>query len=272
MSSWNSIPSKKYDNKHLVYSTTQVGFASNFNNFLYTYLHAKKVKKPLYVYDKDNPISSNYSILKETFVKPSNIVYIDQPLNHKNNISTSMIRALTATIQNTRLQQEAANLFRLTPEMTSHIQTELSNYSFPKFDIGVHIRSGDKITTGEMEKIPIDAYINAIKKSSIDTNVFVMTDNMELLESLKNGVDKSIHIYSINQTSPCASGHNQDIFNLSTKEIKLKAYIQFMTELHIMQQIPNIICTFSSNIGRYLYLTSPTTKFISLDIKTFLPC
>ena len=274
MSSWNKPIYKVKSNKDVLqYTTQQAGFTSIFNNFLYTYLHAKKLKQPLYVYDKNNPISLNYHILKESFIQPSNIIYIDQPFNQTNTISQSMIRALTGTIQNATLQEEAAHLFRLTPEMTTCIQSELSTYSFPTFDIGVHIRSGDKITTGEMRAIPINSYIKEINaiKSKDTTNVFVMTDNIILLEALKKGVSQDIHIYSMNQNSPCASGHNQGIFNLSIKEVKLKAYIQFMTELYTMQKIPNIICTFSSNIGRYLYLTSPSiTKFTSLDIKVFV--
>jgi hypothetical protein len=258
------------------YGTNQSGFASNFNNFLYAYIYAKKLKKSFYVYDLNNPISPNYHILKESFVNPSNIVYIDTYPDQPGAVSLSMIRALTLNLSKTVIQEEAKELFRLTPEITSQIRSELSKYTFPLFDIGVHIRSGDKIKTGEMAAIPIETYskeINGAANKVGTTNVFVMTDNLELLEALKQKVNEGIHIYSLNQDKeiPCASGHNQGVFNLLPHTVKLNAYIQFMTELYLMQQIPNIICTFSSNIGRYLYITSPTTtNFKSLDMKVYL--
>ena len=135
MSSWNArytTPTNKYT---LQYSTNQSGFASNFNNFLYTYLYAQRSKKPLYVYDLNNPISTMYHMLKDSFVKPSNIVYTDKPSDQKSTISSSMIRALTVSLSNTVLQKETTKLFRLTPEMASQIQTELSKYTLPSFDI-----------------------------------------------------------------------------------------------------------------------------------------
>ena len=252
----------------MCYTTTQAGFASIFNNFLFAYIYAKKLKKSLYVYDKNSPLGLNYSILKETFVKPSDIEYTTDA--NKEKIPSSRILSLLLTIPTDILQKHAKNLFQLTPSMLSRIQTECSKYSFPTFDLGVHIRSGDKITTGEMSEIPIDYYVKEINTISRG-NVFVMTDNIRLLTDLKEKINEGIHLYSLDSQSPCQEGHDQSVFNLSTDTVKMNAFIQFMTEIFYMQQIPKIICTFSSNIGRYLYLTNPTATFKSLDMKLFIP-
>lgn len=260
---------KPKNNDRIAFSTNGAGFASNFNNFLYNYLYAKKNTKPLHVYDRDNPISPNYHILQESFVPPKDLIYIQNPPTEK--IDLTMIRLMTATMSDEFLQTQAKLLFKLTPQMESQIQAILSKYAFPAFDLGVHIRSGDKIRTGEMPLIPMELYVKEINATNAKT-VFVMTDNSELLEQIKGSLKPSIQVYSLTQTSPCKAGHEQDVFNSSPNDVKLDAYIHFLAELYVMQQIPSIICTFSSNIGRFLYLTTGVNAtFKSLDMKKFTP-
>ena len=256
------------NNDRIVFTTNGAGFASNFNNFLFTYLHAKKNKKPLHVYDRNNPISPNYRMLEESFLRPKDLIYIQDAPKEKN--YAAMIRAMAATMSDEILEKEAKALFKLTPQMESQIQTILSNYAFPSFDLGVHIRSGDKIRTGEMPVIPIDLYVKEINATNAKT-IFVMTDNSELLDQMKGSLKPSIQVYSLNQTSPCKTGHEQGVFNSYPNDVKLDAYIHFLAELYVMQKIPSIICTFSSNIGRFLYLTRAVNAiFKSLDMKKFI--
>lgn len=252
--------------------TTGAGFASNFNNFLYAYLHAKRNNKPLHVYDLNSIISPNYRMLQETFSPPSDIVYTTTPAIGQSHSYTSMIRARTLSVQNGTLQKEAKKLFNLTPPMESRIQVILKQHNFPTFDLGVHIRSGDKVSSKEMESIPIDTYVKEIKANPTTKNVFVMTDDAALVDALKMKVPPSITIHSMSQT-PCKTAHDQTIFNRLPDDIKLDAYILFLAELYVMQRIPRIVCTFSSNIGRYLYLTTTVegASFKSLDMKDYVP-
>ena len=61
--------------------------------------------------------------------------------------------------------------------------------------------------------------------------------------------------------------HLQSIFNEKSPSEKESEFYRFMAELSIMQTIPALLVTYSSNVGRYLYLTSPsTTRIKSLDL------
>ena len=128
-----------------------------------------------------------------------------------------------------------------------------------------------------MLPIPMTQYIAEITnyKAKINKhvlNVFVMTDNISLLNLLKTSIGPSINIYSIEFKSPCTNGHLQGEFNLHSRDVKEAAYIQILAELTIMQRIPAILCTLSSNIGRFLYITClSTTNFKSLDIPRYAP-
>ena len=128
-----------------------------------------------------------------------------------------------------------------------------------------------------MKLIPLTQYLKeirnrkaALKKEVL--NVFVMTDNQDLLNKLKGELDPSIHIFSLVSASPCMNGHDQGTFNLSSKEVKEEAYIQFLTELTIMQKIPALVCSLSSNVGRFLYTTCDSiNNFKSLDTPRYTP-
>lgn len=65
-------------------------------------------------------------------------------------------------------------------------------------------------------------------------------------------------------------GHNQAEYNKRSVNDKMSSYYHFLSELHIMQRCSSIICTYSSNIGRFLYMTrEPETKIKSLDTEQF---
>jgi hypothetical protein len=143
-------------------------------------------------------------------------------------------------------------------------------------DVGLHIRSGDKITTGEMKTIGINEYVQALRKiqnnlKKKDLNIFVMTDNMSLYEELIARGDPSWSMTTLEETSVYTmKGHDQRVFNLLPEEKRVSLFYKFLTELHIMQRIPNLVLTFSSNVGRFLYLTSYAVQdeenVISLDV------
>jgi hypothetical protein len=127
-----------------------------------------------------------------------------------------------------------------------------------------------------MKAIPLQSYVEAIRsfQSKIakpTINIFVMTDNYEMLERLK-AIDISWSIATLPSNAFYAKGHVQGDFNLLPRKTKEDMYYSFLTELSIMKKIPYIICTFSSNIGRFLYLTCDFVDNIkSLDLPVYTP-
>jgi hypothetical protein len=63
-------------------------------------------------------------------------------------------------------------------------------------------------------------------------------------------------------------GHVQRDFNASSAGNRMNTYLNFIAELFLMQQIQHVVCTFSSNVGRFLYLTSEN-EVVTVDDKFF---
>jgi len=139
--------------------------------------------------------------------------------------------------------------------------------------LGIHIRAGDKITTREMNPISIDRYVSAAKKYQADSGldeleIFLMTDTIPLREAFLKKADRSWKIFYLPTPLPQPEGHVQASFNASPRRMKIAAYNFFMAELMIMQSIPDILCTLSSNVGRFLYYTvEHEDGIMSLDTK-----
>jgi len=166
----------------------------------------------------------------------------------------------------------AHTIFQWNPDLIRVLTDIIRAAKVPtELDLGVHIRGGDKITTGESRAIPITDYIKAIKKFQATTKkdnltIFVMTDSMSQLAELKKKADPSWTLFNMAPSLPQPDGHVQDQFNRSPPRARLSAYHSFMAELLIMQSISDILCTFSSNVGRFLYFTvEHPERIVSLD-------
>ena len=281
MTSWiNTKPRSKLPTKELGYTfvTTQAGFCLQFNNFFYAYLYAVSKERKLFVTERSSALGFNVPFLKSVFKNNNNIEYTDyQMVQHPvydSKIAYSYIYSLT----HTNLREQAKKFFEFNNTKLEECDVFLSNYAnIPKkFDLGIHIRSGDKITTREMSAIPISSYITAIKdmqkKSGLETlDIFVMTDNFSLFLKLKELADSSWSLFTLD--SPTQVGHIQESFNTYlTKKEKQYEFNKFLTELLIMQNCPMHICTLSSNVGRFLYLTVESLEYFkSLDVPNFSP-
>jgi len=268
MSSWGTqAPRKRIGNDAIVFVATEAGFCSQFNTYLYHVILAKKEKQKMFLIDKYSALKDSF--LQRSFLLPSMVEPISAvPENVKS--YAKQILSILSNMTPEQIRAEAANLFRLSPSLSQQISAERAKYDFPLFNVGVHIRSGDKITTGEMGFIPIEKYAAEIRRHS-PKSVFVMTDSPSLHEALKMILEPSIQVYGLEFKSPCST-HDQGVFNLAPKAAREEAYVQFMTELSIMQEIPRIVCTLSSNVGRYLYVTAKDVSgFKSLDVPVYTP-
>ena len=266
MSSWvRQEPRKRLAQDAILFIATEAGFCSQFNNYLYHFILSKKKKQKLYLFD-----ARRYPFLHDSFLLPPNVELIPT-LPAAITSHAKQILGTLSNMTNEQIRAEAAELFRLSPALSEQIAAERAKYAFATFDVGVHIRSGDKITTGEMQTIPIEMYAAEIRKYS-PKRVFVMSDNPGLRETLKELLGSSVELFSLEFKSPCTGAHEQGTFNMAPKAKKEEAYVQFMTELNIMQEIPRIVCTLSSNVGRYLYVTAKDVSGLkSLDVPAYAP-
>ena len=239
-------------------------------------MYARAEGKPLMVYDMVNSISPSFPLIKSTFADMDGAVFVDSmppsTTSLKRNLPRVMATATTLPLDT--LRETAQKMFHWSPSLIAIVKDILDKANLPSsFDLGIHIRAGDKITTREMTAISIDKYLAATKKYQTDSNleelhIFMMTDTIPLRDAFLKKADPSWKVYYLPTPLPQPEGHNQLAFNASPRRMKIAAYNYFMAELIVMQSIPDILCTLSSNVGRFLYYTvEHNDGIMSLDAK-----
>jgi hypothetical protein len=179
------------------------------------------------------------------------------------------LKKFLLTLSDDEICSQARSTFIWSLSVKEKIEKTLSRLDIRNFDMGIHIRTGDKITSGEMANISLEKYLEEIKKIIPIGSIYVMTDSSLVVPRLKTLTD-SFTFYSLPPPIKSATGHDQKEFNKRSVNDKMASYYHFLTELHIMQRCPFILCTFSSNIGRFLYMTrEPGVKIKSIDKPVF---
>lgn len=265
MSSWASSPSTK--SKAIYgFKPTTGGICSNLNQLLFSYLFCRKKGVPLYVLDHPNCVSDTFPMFQNLFQPRVGLHYISEFPKGTKLLEHKTLHATLSVLSNDEFKIAANHFFTLQPNAEERIASEIPvEISASRFDIGLHIRSGDKITQGEMQSISVDVYRDALLKSGIaNPKIFVMTDNTTFLSRLKEACPSTWSWACMDEDS---SGHVQSQFNEQDQSKKEKEFYRFMAELSILQRIPTVLVTYSSNVGRYLYLLCPSTcRITSLDL------
>jgi hypothetical protein len=277
MTSWIRVPPKRQEEKSsLFFETSDAGFCTNFNQFLYAYAYSVSQGKPLAVYDLANPVSISYPLLKNTFADVSGVTYTDgmTTLTSSTRRLISRVMANANAIPVSTLREYAHKLFHWKQTMIPTLQNLVTAGNLPEsFDLGVHMRMGDRVTTRDRRAITVDEYVRAAKKFQNDSkkdtlDIFLMSDSYTGITEFKKKADSSWTVYTLPSVLPNPEGHIQSQFNSSPARGRLPAYNTFMAELVVMQSISDIICKLSSNVGRFLYYTvEHPERIISLDEK-----
>jgi hypothetical protein len=254
--------------------TNSEGFCAQFNNYLYSYLTTKEKNRILYVFDKNNAISPTFSLINSTFLTPEDVKITDISTLQYQKLSLNQTFPVTRDMPLPKIKAAASKLFEIKPEMLEECNAFLEPFSLPStFDIGVHIRAGDKITKREMGPISINSYIDAIKKFQVanslkEMTVFVMTDTYKSFESLKEKADPSWKLYTVDSSEQ--TGYNHGEYRQLPLKQRKAAYVKFLSELLLMRSIRAIVCTLSSNVGRWLYVNIHDDSYLkSLDTPSY---
>lgn len=143
----------------------------------------------------------------------------------------------------------------------------------PTFDVGVHIRSRNRVDI--IRPPAIASYISATEdvvraQKLKEPTVFVLASEPADFFEFQKAAPKTWKLFQITPAVSTIRGVNVTSFNRQSTAVKLNAYKEHVTELYCMQQSATIIGTLSNDIGRFLYLTAaaPNT-FKSLDVQTY---
>ncbi len=273
MTSWLQTPRIKRDlkDKQLTFQTTDSGFATQFNTIFYSYLYAKSKNTLLHMCDMPNALGPRYPMLRNTFDLPKDLQVIDTPIPSSMaiNAQKSSIETVLSKYSSKELRSQAKEFFKLRPEIQILLKERLDILKIPKVDCTLHLKSDS--STSDTQKIlqAVSSVKSSVKKQT--PTIFVMTDDYRLFEMFRKKAETSWILFTLPSTT-LLSGYNQKIFNSLPRQQKMEAYMEFLVELTIAQSSDCIVTSFSSNVGKYLYLTAgDKTPVISMDVQVFTP-
>lgn len=273
MTSWIRQPRPVGAREELdvVFQTGLGGFCSQFNQYLYHVQYSRRLGKTLFLKDTPNCLSADYTLIRSTFQDISGVKYVETLPAKAPTQDMKVFDAISRTPRET-LRAAAQEVLRWRPELEAQIQTILSAANLPtKYDLGLHIRSGDK------KPVPLDRYLRAIDQHAAGArakslNVFIACDNSTILKEFQARTKGSPHNFVVIGGDHPAGGHIQSVFNAKSFDDKFNDAMVFFTELYILQKCPAIVCTLSSSVGKFLYLTAASVRaFKSLDLADFVP-
>jgi hypothetical protein len=269
MSSWNKPDGllKLLPNDAFYCRTSTSGYCSNFFNFFMCYLYARSKNKVLYLHDTKNNISKEYHLILDTFQTPPGVQYTIKNGMTLHQTNNKEMRDYFDALSYDILSAEAKKVFRFTDSIQKRID-ELKG-SLPQIDCAIHVRTGDKITTGEMVAIPLERYKEALVSYQATLNkptlcFYLMTDSKSVIQWFQLQKESSWSIFTIPSPSQFEFGHSQELYNKQSPLLISKLFVHFLAEVQVLSNAPHVICTFSSNIGRFVNLLRKGT-ITSLD-------
>jgi hypothetical protein len=261
------------------WTTNTNGFCSQFNQYFYHAYYARRIGKEVQVLETPNCISATHPLLSTTFADVSGVRFVTaRPDEVSQRQHAKVFDTVTRTAPAT-LRAAAREILAWNPGLEGQLRGILATTGMPAaFDLVVHIRTGDKVAQGEMKSIQLERYIRAIEEVQPPAvrgivkplQVLVMADNATVLEQLKKRVKGAYQFYSLASTH-ASGGHRQEEFNARSTDDKFSEMMIFLLELYLAQRCPAVICTLSSNVGRFLWLTGSARVFKSLDVTDFVP-
>lgn len=166
------------------------------------------------------------------------------------------------------------DVFRLVDSIAWHfndathsaIEMLIATLNLPKHYIGCQIRGGDKNI--EFELSSPNAYINKLRVVSSLKDVFVLTDDYQLLEQLREKAP-DYHFYSLCQLSE--RGYYNRIFTKYDGETKRLRMERFFASMEILRNADLFVGTFTSGPSIYIAnLKWPKVFFVDLDESEYI--
>jgi hypothetical protein len=144
----------------------------------------------------------------------------------------------------------------------------LSKVDYDAYDIGMYIRGNAKRTLLQPYITAIRAFKEKYKMEKV--GIFLMLDDISVLEELKRSADASCTFYMMAPSAPSINARS----NSSAAQIRLQQEnrMNFLANISILQNIPYTVTTMGSAVGKFLFLTcSDIQKFKTIDTTNFSP-
>ncbi|NDV57785.1 O-fucosyltransferase family protein [Bacteroides sp. 519] len=173
-----------------------------------------------------------------------------------------------ANIDKDRFLNNLKQLLQLKHSLNESFLKKTLEMELPNRFLGIHIRRGDKITTGEMEELPLSIYLTAIKETSFKY-IYIATDDYRSIEYIKSELSPlGYQIYHNPELK--ADGFSEGKFNHYTKNNRYNETLSLLFDIFILFKASYFIGTFSSNLSRVIPCVLGLENCKSLDIDWFV--
>lgn len=256
---WKPLQPKQYDltgREKIVFDfENENGFFCLFFFFIQTYIYCVKNNYNLYIKDTkwkylqlDNYISLNKNILKyETLNSDCNAKFFTHMKTPDVNYTLNEYKKYSKDVYKIK-------------------ENILVKYNLPENYNSIYIRGGDKLLY-EAKQIPISHYVNKLLDVDNETNnLFVHSDDNLIVEKVINYVkDNNIDLKIFKITDETNNGgavimkrlkygtcrNVKSVDEMSSEEVK-NYNNQFLNSVEIMRNSKNIVCSFDSNVSRFM--------------------
>jgi hypothetical protein len=158
-----------------------------------------------------------------------------------------------------QLCTETADVWNLTKAIRRKLEKEIFPFAVEEY-VGVHIRRGDKIKSGEMNDIDLEEYTTEILKTKA-SKCFISTDDYSSVVYIKNKLP-NISVFTFCPTTLNGSFH--DAFGKQIHYNHQNTY-SIIRDIEFLKQSNHFIGTTSSNISRIVVQLRKFNSYSSLD-------
>lgn len=132
--------------------------------------------------------------------------------------------------------------------------------SVPSLYVGLHIRRGDKVIEHDNEEI--NKYMAKLHHYSNIRDVFVYTDNYDVIDSLRNSY-LDYNFYTLVEQSEHGYFHQE--FLKKDPQFKKKAILKMFASIDILSEAEYCVGTFSTNPGMFLGMRMQKGRMVGVD-------
>lgn len=287
MTSWIRVPSRKGRDeaagpRPFSFQPDDSDICTQLNSYCYAAIAAKRQGLPLLIQDTGSFLGAVTPFL-QGLLEPAPPVQFPEVVNPR---AISLARRqiarvlqFLAKVSQEEILQEAKTFLQFNSATVARNSAIRAAAGLPaQLDLGIHIRAG---AAPNSRPLPLSSYVDAIRdfkriQKVESPAVFVVCDRAETVAAFQKVVAAAadlsgctVHSMPFEGAANFISYAPEDLKRLSGRA-RLAALQHFVAELAVLQSIPNFICTMSSQVGRFIYLTHPGLKtFRSLDMQVF---
>lgn len=148
-------------------------------------------------------------------------------------------------------------------EILKKIQNHITYLDLPSKYVSLHIRGGDKHLEFDIQ--PIEMYLDKLHALTIESNVFLLTDDYSVVTEIKRKTNKTIYSLCLKSEK----GYYHSNFMHKGKKEQEEQLIKLFASIEVMASSHLFIGTFSSNPGMYLGMRCPSKSY-SIDFSNWL--